>query len=113
VDSDMPNLREMTQKIQETQEKFLVIQRDLAELEATGSAGGGLVTVRMRGTGEVTRVVIDQAAVDQGDAESLSNLVLTAMREATEAVRSATSESVSLISDSFSVDLEALGWPTH
>ncbi|MBS2533138.1 YbaB/EbfC family nucleoid-associated protein [Catenulispora sp. NF23] len=53
-------------------------------IEHVGSAGGGLVKVTVRG-GEVTAVLIDQRLVGDGDAEELSELVLTALRLANEA----------------------------
>ncbi len=67
-------LRDLAKQAQEMRERLVLAQAELAEMEVTGSAGGGLVTVTMRGDGEVTRVAFDQAAVDRGDAESLAAL---------------------------------------
>ncbi len=76
----------------------MLARTELAETEVTGTAGGGLVTVTMRGDGEVTRVAIDQAAVDEGDAESLAALTLAAICHAIDAVKSLTTEKMGAIS---------------
>jgi len=58
----------------------------------SGTAGGGLVTVTIKGTGEVTAVKIDPKAVDPDDVETLEDLVLAALHNATEAVRELTEQ---------------------
>ncbi|HEY2794025.1 MAG TPA: YbaB/EbfC family nucleoid-associated protein [Micromonosporaceae bacterium] len=88
------SLRDLTQQMQEMREQLVLAQAELTEAELTGTAGGGLVTVTMRGNGEVVNVVFDQAALDEGDAESLARLTLTAIRHATDAVRSLATERV-------------------
>lgn len=108
MDLDSAALQTMTRKLRETQERLLLVQAELGELEVTGTAGGGLVAVRMRGTGEITHVHIDQAAVDQSDAEALSSLTLAAIRQATQAVKAATTEKVTIVSQS----LPGLATPT-
>ncbi len=41
-------------------------QAELADAEVEGSAGGGLVTATVTGTGEIVSVIIDPKAVDPG-----------------------------------------------
>jgi DNA-binding YbaB/EbfC family protein len=77
---------------QKMQQQMAEAQAELAEAELTGTAGGGLVTVTMKGTGEVTAVRIDPRAVDPEDVETLEDLVLAAFHNATEAVRELTEE---------------------
>jgi hypothetical protein len=72
---------------QKMQQQMATAQAELAEAEVTGTSGGGLVTVTMSGTGEVSGVKIDPGAVDPGDVETLEDLVLAAIHNATEAVR--------------------------
>ena len=67
-------------------------QAELAEAEVTGTAGGGLVTVTAKGTGDVTAIKIDPKAVDPDDVETLEDLVLAAIHNAMEAVRDLTEE---------------------
>ena len=85
---EQPTLRDLAKRAQDLRERLVFAKMELAEVEVTGSADGGMVTVTMRGDGEVTRVTFDQAAVDEGDAESLAALTLTALRRATETLKS-------------------------
>jgi len=64
-------------------------QQDLAEAmeelqaaEITGSAGGGVVKVRMTGDGKVLDTEIDPEVVDAEDIELLQDLVCAAFRDA-------------------------------
>jgi nucleoid-associated protein EbfC len=58
-------------------------QAELAAAEVTGTAGGGLVTVTVSGTGEFLSVKIDPKAVDPDDVETLEDLLLAAIHNAT------------------------------
>jgi DNA-binding YbaB/EbfC family protein len=87
-----PNLQQLMKQAQKMQEQMAEAQAELAEAELTGTAGGGLVTVTIKGTGEVTAVKIDPTAVDPDDVETLEDLVLAALHNATEAVRELTEQ---------------------
>ena len=67
-------------------------QAELAAAEVTGTAGGGLVTVTVSGTGEFRSVKIDPKAVDPDDVETLEDLILAAIHNASEAVREMTEQ---------------------
>ena len=68
------------------QSQLMSAQQQLAETEVEGTAGGGLVTVTLNGQGEVVDLRISKQAIDQGDAEetaqTISDLVLAACRDA-------------------------------
>ena len=87
-----PNLQQMMQQAQKLQQQMADAQAELAEAELTGTAGGGLVTVTMAGTGEVTAVKIDPKAVDPDDVETLEDLVTAAIHNAAQAVRELTEQ---------------------
>ena len=87
-----PNLQQLMKQAQQMQQQVADAQAELAEAELTGTAGGGLVTVTIKGTGEVTAVKIDPKAVDPDDVETLEDLVLAALHNATEAVRELTEQ---------------------
>jgi DNA-binding YbaB/EbfC family protein len=90
-------LQDLARQAHELRERLAFMRTDLAEMEVMGSADGGLVTVTMRGDGEVTRLAFDQAALDQGDAESLAALTLTAIHRATEALKSLTADKMAAL----------------
>jgi DNA-binding YbaB/EbfC family protein len=87
-----PNLQQLMKQAQKMQQDMVDAQAELAEAELTGTAGGGLVTVTINGTGEVTSVKIDPKAVDPDDVETLEDLVLAALHNAMEEVRALTEE---------------------
>jgi DNA-binding YbaB/EbfC family protein len=74
------------------QRQLAAAQQALAETEVTGTAGGGLVTVTMTASGEFRAIKIDPKAVDPDDVETLEDLVLAAVHNATEAGREMTEE---------------------
>ncbi|HEY2950178.1 MAG TPA: YbaB/EbfC family nucleoid-associated protein [Micromonosporaceae bacterium] len=85
-------MQQLMKQAQKMQEQMATAQAELAEAEVTGTAGGGLVTVVVSGTGEVRSVKIDPKAVDPDDVETLEDLVLAAVHNATEAVRELTEQ---------------------
>ena len=87
-----PNLQQLMMQAQKMQQQLADAQAELAEAEVTGTAGGGLVTVSMRGSGEVLSVKIDPKAVDPDDIETLEDLVLAALHTASDAVKQLTEE---------------------
>lgn len=80
------NMQELLQQAQAMQEQLFAAQRELAEAEVKGTAGGGLVTATVNGQGEVTGLSIDPKAIDADDpadtAETIADLVLAAIRDA-------------------------------
>jgi nucleoid-associated protein EbfC len=87
-----PNLQQLMKQAQKMQQQMAEAQAQLAEAEVTGTAGGGLVTVTAKGTGDVTSIKIDPKAVDPDDVETLEDLVLAAVHNAMEAVKDLTEE---------------------
>jgi DNA-binding YbaB/EbfC family protein len=87
-----PNLQQLMKQAQKMQQQMAAAQTELAETELTGTAGGGLVTVTVTGTGEVTGVKIDPRAVDPDDVETLEDLVVAALHNAAEQARSLTEQ---------------------
>jgi DNA-binding YbaB/EbfC family protein len=85
-----PDLQQLMQQAQKMQQQMADAQAELAEAELTGTAGGGLVTVTVSGTGEVKAVKIDPRAVDPDDVETLEDLVLAALHNAADEARQLT-----------------------
>ena len=87
-----PDLQQIMQQAQQMQQQMAAAQAELAETELTGTAGGGLVTVTVTGTGEVTQVKIDPKAVDPDDVETLEDLVVAALHNAADAAQKLTEQ---------------------
>ncbi len=76
--SGLGNILKQAQTMQENLRKA---QEELARIEVTGSAGGGMVTVVMTCRHDVRRVSIDPALL-QDDKEVLEDLIAAAMNDA-------------------------------
>jgi DNA-binding YbaB/EbfC family protein len=61
-------------------------QEEMAAREFLGRAGNGMVTVTMTGGGMATRVTIDPSIVDPTEVDLLEDLVLAAIRDATQQI---------------------------
>jgi DNA-binding YbaB/EbfC family protein len=83
-------MQQLMKQAQKMQQQLATAQAELAETELIGTAGGGLVTVTMSGSGAVKSVKIDPKVVDPDDIETLEDLVLAAITNASEAVRELT-----------------------
>lgn len=82
------NLMKQAQRMQETMQRA---QQELAEMEVTGQAGGGLVSVVMTGRHDVKRVGIDDSLLKE-DKEMLEDLVAAAVNDAVRQVETTTQE---------------------
>jgi|EndMetStandDraft_6_1072998.scaffolds.fasta_scaffold73997_1 DNA-binding YbaB/EbfC family protein len=81
-DQLMPGLQAALAQAQEMQQKLMEAQAALAAAEVHGQAGGGLVQVTMKGSGEVSGVQIDPKVVDPSDVETLQDLIVGAIADA-------------------------------
>ncbi|WP_163645921.1 YbaB/EbfC family nucleoid-associated protein [Mycobacterium conspicuum] len=71
---------------QQMQQKLLETQQQLANAEIHGEAGGGLVKVVVKGSGEVIGVTIDPKVANPDDVETLQDLIVGAMAHASQQV---------------------------
>jgi DNA-binding YbaB/EbfC family protein len=77
------NIHKMMQQAQAMQNK---VQAELAAMRIEATAGGGMVKIEVSGAKEVLSVHIEKEAVDPNDVETLQDLILAAMREASRRV---------------------------
>jgi nucleoid-associated protein EbfC len=92
--SRQPDMRQLMQQAQKMQEQMAAAQADLAKKEFEGSAGGGLVKATVTGTQELVGIEISPEVVDPDDVEMLEDLVVAAVRAASEASVAAAGESL-------------------
>lgn len=78
------NPRQLQQMAQQMQRQMQKIQEELAAAVVEGTAGGGAVTVQMNGHREVQKITIAPEVVDPEDVEMLQDLLLAAIRDATQ-----------------------------
>jgi len=73
------NIQAMMKQAQQMQEKMA---REMEEMRIEASAGGGVVTVEMKGNHEITSLKIDPEIVKEGDVEMLQDMIVAALNEA-------------------------------
>jgi DNA-binding YbaB/EbfC family protein len=84
------NIAQLMQQAQKMQENMQRAQEELAQLEVTGNAGGGLVAVTVSGRMECRKVRIDPSAAS--DLEMLEDLVAAAFNDAVNKANAASQE---------------------
>jgi len=72
--------------LQQMQQKVLKMQEELANSTFEGTAGGGAVTLMLKGTFEIVAIKISPEAVDPEDVASLEDLIIAAAHDAFEKV---------------------------
>lgn len=78
----MKDLSALMKQAQAMQEKLGAAQAEIEQLVLLGQAGDGLVKVTLRGTGQITRVDIDDGLMQPGEAEMVGDLVAAAHADA-------------------------------
>ena len=83
----MANFMKMMKQAADMQKNMAKAQESLAAQELEHTSGGGAVTIKIAGDGNVTAIRIDPKVIQPGDAEMLEDLILTAVRGAQELAR--------------------------
>jgi DNA-binding YbaB/EbfC family protein len=78
----MKDLSSLMKQAQAMQEKLGAAQVELERLVLLGQAGDGLVKVTLLGTGQITRVDIDDSLMAPGEGEMVGDLVAAAHADA-------------------------------
>jgi len=78
------DLAGMFGKVQEMQAKFQQAQEELRRKTVEAASGGGMVTAKVNGKGELLAIKIDPQAVDVNDLEMLEDLIKAAVNAAVE-----------------------------
>ncbi|MET0654959.1 MAG: YbaB/EbfC family nucleoid-associated protein [Pseudoxanthomonas sp.] len=74
------NIAQLMQQAQKMQENMQRAQEEMAKLEVTGSAGGGMVSVTLTGAKECRKVRIDPSVL--ADPEMAEDLIAAAFNDA-------------------------------
>ena len=78
----MKDLMGMMKQVKDMQERMQRLQEELAAIEVTGSAGGGLVAVTLTGKGDMKGVKIDPSLLKPEEAEIVEDLIVAATSDA-------------------------------
>jgi DNA-binding YbaB/EbfC family protein len=91
------NQQQIMRQVQQMQAAMAQAQAEIAATEVSGSAGGGMVTATVTGSGDLKSIKIDPAAVDPEDVEMLEDLVVAAVAEARRAADALSQEKMGKI----------------
>jgi DNA-binding YbaB/EbfC family protein len=81
---NLGNMGNMMKQVQKAMEQAQQMERELAATKVEGSAGGGMVRVEANGAGAVENIILDPQVVDPDDVEMLQDLIVSAIRDATD-----------------------------
>lgn len=77
------DMKKMMKQAQKMQRDAAAAQEEIAQMEFTASAGGGMVEVVVMGDNSLKSVKIDPDAIDPEDVEMLEDTIVAAVNEAT------------------------------
>ncbi|MBX7149405.1 YbaB/EbfC family nucleoid-associated protein [bacterium] len=76
------NMNQILKQAQDLQKKLKKQQDELASKEFEASSGGGMVTARVTGKGDLLSVKLDPEVVSKDDIDMLQDLIVAAVNEA-------------------------------
>jgi len=87
------NLMKQAQQMQANMQKA---QEEIASMEVTGKAGGGMVEIVMTGRHDVRRVTIDPSLMEE-DKEMLEDLIAAAVNDANRTLEATTKDKMAAL----------------
>lgn len=93
---------DMMKQAKEAQEKMQAMQEELANLQVTGEAGAGMVSVTMTGRHDVVSVNVDQSLLSE-EKTLLEDLLAAAVNDAVRKVESSNKEKMGDLTSGFNL----------
>ena len=78
----MKDLMGLMKQAEAMQQKLQEAQSELETLEVEGASGGGVVSVRVTGKGQLKAISIDPSLMNPDEKEILEDLIVAAMNDA-------------------------------
>ena len=97
---DMNNIM---QQAQQMQQKMATIQEELKNTTATGTAGGGMVTVTANGKNEILSIEIENSIISTDEKEMLQDLITAATNDALRKVQAIGKEEMSKLTGGMNI----------
>lgn len=101
------NLGNLMKDAQIIQQKLQEAQQEISQLVVTGEAGGGLVTMKMNGRHDVTKVQIKPSVFEE-DVEMLEDLVAAAANDAVRKIEKASKEKISQLTAGLNIPTDLM-----
>jgi DNA-binding YbaB/EbfC family protein len=78
----MRDIMGLMKQAQEMQQKLQDAQAELENIEVEGASGGGVVTVKVTGKGQLKSINLDPSLLNADEKEILEDLIVAAMNDA-------------------------------
>jgi DNA-binding YbaB/EbfC family protein len=98
---DIGQLTGLLRQLPKIKEEMERLQQRLGQLTAEGSAGGGMVTVRVNGRMEMVSCSLSDEVLRLNDKEMLEDLIRAATNQALERVRQSAAEETGKMASGF------------
>jgi len=105
------DMNKLLQQAQQMQVQMARVQEELASETVEASAGGGMVTVKATGAGEISGIRIDPKAIDPDEPELLEDTVLAAVNEALRSAQALAQSKLGAATGLGGLDMGGLGLP--
>lgn len=90
----MKDLSDIMRQAQQMQQRLAEAQEKMEQISADGAAGGGLVSVTLKGKGELASIRIDPSLMAPGEGEILEDLLKAAHADARRKLEDAMAEAM-------------------
>ncbi len=97
------NMNALLSQAKQAQEKMAKIQQELKGKVVEASAGGGMVTVKVNGEGELLSLKVDPEVVNAQDVEMLEDLVVAAVNEGLRQAKDMMSEEMARVAGGMNI----------
>ncbi len=97
------NMSALLSQAKQAQEKMAKIQEELKGKVVEASAGGGMVTVKVNGEGELLSLKMDAEVVNAQDVEMLEDLVVAAVNEGLRQAKDMMSEEMARVAGGMNI----------
>jgi DNA-binding YbaB/EbfC family protein len=105
----LPDIQSLLAQAASMQQQLVQTQQQLSDARVDGTSGGGAVTATVSGTGELVALVIDPSVCDPADAETLADLVIAAVRDASTNAAELAAEQMSELTGPFGDETSPTG----
>lgn len=91
------NMAQMLEQAQKMQQDIVKLKEEAELKEAEASAGGGMVTAKVNGKGELLALKIEKDVINPDESEMLQDLVVAAVNEASRKSKELVKEELSKV----------------
>lgn len=97
------DMNSIMQQAQQMQQKMATIQEELKNTTATGTAGGGMVTVVANGKNEIISIEIENQMISVEEKDMLQDLIAAATNDALRKVQAIGKEEMSKLTGGMNI----------